>query len=82
MKRFTFFLLTFSFSFLSCTTAITYKEEIPCANYRQAMRNFVISISNTAHEQNPSFIVVPQNGQNVAWDNEEASLDSELIYFA
>ncbi len=46
-------------------------EDIPCDNYRQAMRDFVIKISETARKTNPSFIVIPQNGQCVAWDDDD-----------
>ena len=49
-------------------------DEIPCNNYRQAMRDFVINISETARETNPAFIVIPQNGQNVAWDDDDAEV--------
>lgn len=33
-----------------------------CADYRQAMRDFVVRISATARQQDPDFIVIPQNG--------------------
>ena len=46
-------------------------QDIPCDNYRKAMRDFVINISQTARKINPSFIVIPQNGQNVAWDDDD-----------
>ncbi len=41
------------------------------ANYRKEMRNFICTISKTARAKNSGFIVIPQNGQNVAWDDDE-----------
>ena len=34
----------------------------PCDDYRQAMRDFVVRISETARSRNPDFVIVPQNG--------------------
>ncbi len=47
------------------------REEIPCDNYKAAMREFVQKISTIGRSTNPKFIVIPQNGQNVAWDDDE-----------
>ncbi len=43
-------------------------------DYREEMRNFVISISRYAKNINPNFIIVPQNGQELILD------DTELQY--
>lgn len=40
-------------------------------NYRKEMRDFVINISKFAKAKNSSFLVIPQNGQEVAWDNDD-----------
>jgi uncharacterized protein (TIGR01370 family) len=32
-------------------------------DYREEMRQFVCSISNYARAENPSFLIIPQNGQ-------------------
>lgn len=51
-------LLLLSIVSLSCT-----RPDIePCDDYRQAMRSFVVRISETAHAQDPDFIIIPQNG--------------------
>ncbi len=46
-------------------------SETDAANYRKEMRNFICTISKTARAKNPGFIVITQNGQNVAWDNDD-----------
>lgn len=47
-------------------------------DYREEMRNFVISISRYAKNINPNFIVVPQNGQELILD--DAELQYNYIY--
>ncbi|MGB4665106.1 MAG: endo alpha-1,4 polygalactosaminidase [Bacteroidales bacterium] len=47
-------------------------------DYREEMRNFVISISRYAKNINPNFIVVPQNGQELILD--DAELKYNYIY--
>ena len=55
-------------------------EEIPCDNYREAMRDFVKLIALNARKTNPTFVIIPQNGQGVAWDDEdEGEPDSEYL---
>ncbi|MCR5436869.1 MAG: hypothetical protein K6E97_07385 [Treponema sp.] len=61
--------------FISCR-----HNYLPCENYREAMRDFVIKISDNARAINPSFIVIPQNGQNVAWDDED-DINPDQNYF-
>ena len=38
----------------------------PCDDYRQAMRDFVVRISETARTQDPDFVVIPQNDIELA----------------
>ena len=38
--------------------------------YREEMRAFIKKISAYAKAQNPHFVVIPQNGQTVAWDSD------------
>ena len=38
--------------------------------YREEMRAFVKKISAYAKTQNPRFVVIPQNGQTVAWNRD------------
>ncbi|NMC60272.1 MAG: hypothetical protein GYA51_12950 [Candidatus Methanofastidiosa archaeon] len=40
-------------------------------NYRQSMRDFVIALSNYSKEIDSSFIIIPQNGQELITDNGE-----------
>ncbi len=47
--------------FSACSTA----PDIPDLDFRQEMRDFVILISDSARKINPSFIVIPQNGQEI-----------------
>ena len=51
-------------------------------NYRKAMRDFVCTISKTARAKNPGFIVITQNGQNVAWDNDDDDEKADANYFS
>lgn len=44
----------------------TEKKEI--SDFRKPMRDFVIGIAEYARKTNSKFIVIPQNGQAVAWD--------------
>ncbi len=84
MKR-VIFLILFSSLLVSCK-ADTYlekkSEEISCSNYRAAMRDFVIRISETARQSNKDFIVIPQNGQNVAWDDDDDIVPDPLFFKA
>jgi len=57
--RFFFFFLIINLS--ACNPP---KVEVPI-DYRQEMRNFVQHISTYARSQDPDFIVVPQNGQEL-----------------
>jgi len=46
---------------ISCQTS----PDLPDRDFRQDMRDFVIRIADTAHITNSSFIVIPQNGQEL-----------------
>lgn len=68
-----FIFLCISAIFL-CTACNTYHgpDDPPADNnYRRAMRQLVQGIAQKARQENPSFIVIPQNGQEVAWDSDE-----------
>lgn len=74
------FVLVFALASSSCPGALESGEE-KCDNYRKAMRDFVIKISDEAHKSNADFIIIPQNGQAVAWDDDENIVPDEK-YFA
>ncbi|MBR4135282.1 MAG: endo alpha-1,4 polygalactosaminidase [Bacteroidales bacterium] len=69
--------------FLFCLLAMacTRTELEPCDDYRQAMRDFVIRISETARTQDPDFIVIPQNGIELVTlgDDAEAALATAYL---
>lgn len=54
----------------------------PCDDYRQAMRDFVIRISETARERDADFIVIPQNGIELVTLGENANADLSAAYLA
>ena len=58
-------------SFVCLSVCAMEKKSSEPENYRKAMRDFVCTISKTARAKNPGFIVITQNGQNVAWDNDD-----------
>ena len=60
-------------------------------DYRAAMRSFIIRIASYARTKpaadgsvNPKFIVIPQNGQEVAWNNDDdiGVKEPDKAYFA
>jgi len=54
--------ILFTASFIaSCVTA----PSLPNLNFRQEMRDFVIKIAETVHLTDSSFIIIPQNGQEL-----------------
>jgi cysteinyl-tRNA synthetase len=61
---------------ISCT-----KEDYPGVDFRQEMRDFVIGISHYSRVYKPGFIVIPQNGIELATANgaETGSLDSAYM---
>ena len=54
----------------------------PCDDYRQAMRDFVVRISETARIQKPDFIVIPQNGIELVTLGNDAHADIAAAYLA
>ena len=54
----------------------------PCDDYRQAMRDFVIRISETARMQNPDFVVIPQNGIELVTMGDDAEAELAAAYLA
>ena len=65
-----------------CTLASCNRPNVePCDDYRQAMRDFVIRISETARTQNPDFVIIPQNGIELITlgDDANASLASSYL---
>ena len=64
------------------TTSCNRPEVVPCDDYRQAMRDFVVRISETARMQHPDFIVIPQNGIELVTLGENANSDLAAGYLA
>ena len=54
----------------------------PCDDYRQAMRDFVVHISEAARMQNPDFVVIPQNGIELVTLGEDAHSELAADYLA
>lgn len=54
----------------------------PCDDYRQAMRDFVIRISETARERDADFIVIPQNGIELVTLGDDANAELSAAYLA
>ena len=54
----------------------------PCDDYRQAMRDFVIRISETARAQDADFVVIPQNGIELVTLGDDAGSELASSYLA
>ena len=54
----------------------------PCDDYRQAMRDFVVRISETARTQDADFVVIPQNGIELVTMGDEAHTELAATYLA
>jgi len=54
----------------------------PCDDYRQAMRDFVIRISETARTQDADFVVIPQNGIELVALGDDAGSELAASYLA
>lgn len=54
----------------------------PCDDYRQAMRDFVVRISETARTQDPDFVVIPQNGIELVTLSDDAGSELATSYLA
>ena len=72
---------TFGLLFLAVllTSACNRTEVVPCDDYRQAMRDFVVRISETARAQHPDFIVIPQNGIELVTVGEDADAEDCVV---
>ena len=83
MKKFVYLLGICLILFCSCKTGtVPSRNNIPCSDYRKAMRDFVIRISQLGRQTNASFIVIPQHGQNVAWEDDDDPIVPDADYFA
>jgi len=51
-------------------------------DYREAMRRWVIAISETARETNPGFIIIPQNASPLLTDNGTPNGEPALAFIA
>ena len=60
LKIISLFIVSFSFFYTSCE-----KDEDIVPGYRQEMKNFVQSISKYAKKIDSSFLIIPQNGQEL-----------------
>jgi cysteinyl-tRNA synthetase, unknown class len=69
--------------FLCCFNNNENKEYNPLPtnmDFKQEMRDFVISISNYAKNINPRFIIIPQNGQELVVQNGDKKWVPETVY--
>ena len=53
-----------------------------CDDYRQAMRDFVVRISETARVQDADFVVIPQNGIELVVIGEDANSEAAANYLS
>jgi cysteinyl-tRNA synthetase, unknown class len=65
---------------VSCTQDET--VDIPSLNYRQSMRTFVVAISRYAKQIDSSFLIIPQNGQELVTDNGEWNGKPQQFYLS
>lgn len=79
MRRITcFFVLCLPFLLsVSCG-----RHDDDCDDYRQAMRDFVVRISETARLQDADFVVIPQNGIELVVIGEDASSEVAASYLS
>ncbi len=77
MKKTTLILLSiFIFGFSACK-----KNKVPEGiDFKQEMRNFVQGISSYAKGINQNFVIIPQNGSELASDNGEENGNPETTY--
>lgn len=71
-------LLVFSLLLVACNK----NPENQCPDYRQAMRDFVVRISETAKMQHADFIVIPQNGIELVTLGNDAESELAATYLA
>ena len=70
-------LVLISFLLTGCTYDSQNEEDV---DYRENMRIFVQNISEYAKEENPDFLIIPQNGHNLLTKNGEATGDLAVDY--
>ena len=70
------------FCMLAIISTACHRDEIACDDYRQAMRNFVVRISETARTEKADFIVIPQNGIELVTLGDDANEELALSYLA
>jgi len=75
---FLIFLITTSLVIISCQTT----PPLPNLNFRQEMRDFVIDLSKYSKNVEHSFIIIPQNGQELITDNGEGDGNPDTEYIA
>lgn len=80
MKKSVFLFLAVISTIVSSCDKVNDDSE-KCSDYRQAMRDFVIRISETAREKDEDFIVIPQNGIELITlgDNPDSELASSYL---
>lgn len=54
----------------------------PCNDYREAMRDFMIRISETARTQDADFVVIPQNGIELVTMGDNAHSELAAAYLS
>lgn len=81
MKRTTFLLLAVIIVFCTSCDKPDNDGSEKCSDYRQAMRDFVIRISEAAHAKDNDFIVIPQNGISLITleDNPDSELSASYL---
>lgn len=55
---------------------------MPPEGYREAMRRFIITVSEAAKAEQPGFLIVPQNGQELLTDTGAGDGEPQLAYMA
>jgi len=75
---FIIFLVLISMLLISCQTI----PPLPNLDFRQEMRDFVIDLSEYAKNVDSSFIIIPQNGQELITDNGEGNGNPDAEYIA
>ena len=61
-----------AFLCFSCRSSEQDKADLQSIDFRSEMRSFISAIAQKARVQNPSFIVIPQNGQELITLNDES----------
>ncbi|MCR4825748.1 MAG: endo alpha-1,4 polygalactosaminidase [Bacteroidales bacterium] len=78
-----YFVRLFSLGLVLLLTVACNRSNVePCDDYRQAMREFVIRISETARTQDVDFVVIPQNGIELVAMGDDAHSELAATYLA